>query len=123
MMKIISGFFLFGLIIILLESGCKHDPLIYPASTSCDSTNVSFKKSVLPLLIKHCSTCHGSAVQTHGIILDNYENVKIFALEGSLYGAIIQNGDYAPMPYNSARLDACSISTIHHWILEGIKNN
>lgn len=67
--------------------------------------------------------CHSTSSQVHGIILDDYENVKIFAAEGSLYGAIIRNGEYAPMPYDAPKLDGCSIASIHNWILEGMKNN
>ena len=108
----------------ILASACRHDPVVQPQNeNSCDSTNVSFEKSVLPILIRHCNGCHSSGVQTHGIILDKYEDVRIFALEGSLYGAILQNGDYAPMPYSASKLDNCSIAVIHNWISEGIKNN
>ena len=113
----------FYLLVFLLGTSCKHDPVVSPDKSSCDSTNVSFQKSVLPILTSHCSSCHGSSIATHGIILDNYQNVKIFALEGSLYGAIIRNGEYAPMPYNAPKLDVCSIAIIHHWIIEGAKNN
>jgi hypothetical protein len=67
--------------------------------------------------------CHSTSVQIHGIILDDYENVKIFAAEGSLYGAITRNGEYAPMPYDAPKLDICSIACIHNWIKEGMKNN
>ena len=103
-------------------SACKHDPPVVP-SNSCDSVNVSFTRTVLPILLANCSSCHSSTAQTHGIILDNYENVRIFAAEGSLYGAITRNGEYAPMPYNAPKLDACSISRIHNWILDGMQNN
>jgi len=124
MLKIFSKRLLGFLTLCFLASSCRHDVIIQPMNeNTCDSTNVSFKKSVMPILNKHCNSCHGSNIQTHGIILDNYEGVRIFALEGSLYGAIIQNGDYAPMPYSAAKLDVCSIALIHNWIKEGIKDN
>ena len=124
MLKTLPGWFIQMIILCLLASACRHDPIVQPVSeNSCDSTNVSFAKSVLPILNKHCNSCHSSVVQTHGIILDNYETIRIFALEGSLYGAIIQNGDYAPMPYSASKLDDCSIASIHNWIREGMKDN
>ena len=123
-MKILIKLLCPWLIICFIASACKHDPVTLPADeSSCDSTNISFKNSVLPVLNRHCGSCHSSGIQTHGIILDNYQDVRIFALEGSLYGAIIQNGDYAPMPYDAPKLDTCSSAMIHHWIMEGIKNN
>ena len=116
--------FIAFLTLCFFASACHHDPVVQPVNeNTCDSTNVSFTKSVMPILNKHCNSCHGSIVQTHGIILDKYESVRIFALEGSLYGAIIQNGEYAPMPYNAPKLDVCSIALIHNWIKEGIKDN
>lgn len=124
MLKRLSYWFASLLTLWFLTSACKHDPLVKPVSDNiCDSTNLSFRKSVLPLLNKHCNSCHSSSVQTHGIILDNYEGVRIFALEGSLYGAITRNGEYAPMPYSAPKLDVCSIALIHNWIKEGIKDN
>jgi hypothetical protein len=105
-----------------MAAACRHKPNVQPEPV-CDSTNVSFKNTVQPILYRNCTSCHSTEVHTHGIILDNYENVRIFAAEGSLYGAILRNGEYAPMPYNAAKLDVCSISTIHHWIIEGMKNN
>ena len=124
MLKTLNKWFIAFLTLCILASACRHDPIVQPVDeNTCDSTNVSFTKSVLPILNKHCNSCHSSSVQTHGIILDHYESVRIFAIEGSLYGAIIRNGEYAPMPYSAAKLDVCSIALIHHWIKEGIKDN
>ncbi len=108
----------------LLALSCRHKPVIQPdINNACDTTNVSFRKSVQPILNRNCGSCHSSGDPAHGIILDNYKSVRIFAAEGSLYGAITRNGEYAPMPYDAPKLDVCSIATIHHWIIEGMKDN
>lgn len=103
---------------------CKHNPIApIIQNMPCDSTNISFKTDILPILNQHCNGCHGSTQQNQGIILDDYANIKIFALEGSLYGAIIQDGNYAPMPYAAPKLDSCSIAKINNWKKEGLLNN
>lgn len=109
---------------LFLTGSCRHELL--PGQTEvdlCDSTNVSFQKTVLPLLIQNCSRCHSSSIHTHDIILDDYPHVRAFAKEGSLYGSVLQNGEYAPMPYDAPKLDDCTIAIIRNWVKEGIKDN
>jgi hypothetical protein len=97
----------------------KHPVII----DKCDTFSVSFSKDILPLIEKHCWECHSAEIKTHGIALDSYDNIVIFGQEGSLYGSIVHDWNYAPMPWQKPKLDTCSITMVKKWIAAGMKNN
>ncbi len=108
-----------------LASACRHEPIedaVMP-TPDCSSSPISFQRTIIPLLNQHCNNCHSSAIHLRGIILDDYQDVRSFALEGSLAGTVMQDGNYAPMPYNAPKLDSCVIAEIYNWVHEGAKDN
>ncbi len=93
---------LWGLLLSLIPSACKHDPFIVeddmipidtmtnPVDTQtvdtttvdtmlmpCDPEKVYFDLQILPILQSNCafSGCHDAASAEDGVILDSYENV------------------------------------------------
>lgn len=113
---------------ILLLNGCYYDKeaILYPSGApACDSSTVAgFNTIVLPILNANCNVCHGGAgASGGGIVLDNYNAVKLQVDNGNLHGAINQLSGYVPMPQGTNKLPACTIARIEQWIKSGALNN
>ncbi len=100
-MRMLFILFAVALGILLLQTSCKHDPILpkeemVPIDTTtnpvdtmitnpvdtmqgqpCDEDKVYFEKDILPILQSNCafSGCHDAASAEDGVILDSYENV------------------------------------------------
>jgi mono/diheme cytochrome c family protein len=114
-------------IVILISGSCKHSPeeVIAPTTppgdttTVCDSVNVSFPGSVMPILQANCVACHNSTSSDNGNIdLNNYDDVARVASSGQLMGAIEHRTGYSKMPKNGIKLSICSIAKIRKWIAD-----
>jgi len=119
------------LIIIFLFaiSGCYYnsEEFLYPqVNNECDTLNVTFTLSVQPILSNFCLSCHSnSTAASYGgnIRLENYDDVKLRADNGSLLGSLSHANGFSPMPKGSSKLDNCQISVIQIWIDNGATNN
>lgn len=118
---------LVGITALIFSTSCENNKkeVLY----RCDSTNVSYSKSVEPILKTNCYRCHSTANSGSGggTILDNYAAlftnnfVDTTAIDGgTLLNDVKHIGN--PMP-KSGKLSDCDISKIEHWIKEGAKNN
>jgi hypothetical protein len=106
-------------------TSCYYDKadLVYPPSSPCDSTSVTYSVTVVPILTTNCYVCHsGTAANGAGIKLDNYTSVKVQVDNGKLLGAIEQRAGFQPMPKGS-KLQSCDIAKIRTWIRAGALNN
>ena len=105
-------------------TGCYYDKeeILYP-QTVCDTANVTYSGSVVPVLIANCNSCHGGSTPSAGIKLDLYAGVKAQVDNGRLWGAVSQATSYSPMPKNAAQLSSCSLTKIKKWIDSGAPNN
>ena len=54
---------------------------------------------------------------------DGYNNVKVAAANGKLYGAISHSEGFAPMPQGGNKMTACHINKIKAWIDAGAPEN
>ena len=49
---------------------------LYPnGSAPCDTSNVTFSNSVMPVINQYCISCHGGSFPQGNIFLDNYTNI------------------------------------------------
>ena len=105
-------------------TGCYYDKedILYPQS-SCDTANVTYSSSVVPILISNCTVCHGGNTPSAGIKLDTYPDVKIQVTNGRLWGAVSQAVSYSPMPKNGTKMSSCNLIKIKKWIDAGALNN
>ena len=105
-------------------TGCYYDKedILYPQS-SCDTANVTYSSSVVPVLISNCTVCHGGNTPSAGIKLDTYSDVKIQVTNGRLWGAVSQAVSYSPMPKNGTKMSSCNLIKIKKWIDAGALNN
>ncbi|MDP3394469.1 c-type cytochrome [Sediminibacterium sp.] len=119
---------LFLFFALLFFSACYYDKseLVYPAASAvaCDTANVKFSTSLMPILNTSCNSCHGgTAAAGAGIVLDNYAGVRASVLDGKFMNSIIQNGQASAMPKGGGKLSACDISKFQVWINAGMLNN
>lgn len=119
-----------GIVIILFSiTSCYYDSqeYLYPElNTSCDTTNVTYTASVVPILENSCYSCHSNATASSfggAIKLQNYDDVKLHVDDGKLLGSIKRTGGYSPMPKGSSQLVSCKITTVQKWIDAGAPNN
>jgi hypothetical protein len=92
-------------------------------TTTCTTTNLSFKNDILPILNSNCNGCHSKDLNLGNVILDSHAEVNKYTANGVLVAVMAHQSGYSPMPKNSAKLDDCTINKIDGWVKEGAKNN
>lgn len=121
----------FALIIFTLGS-CYYDNSedlygVWEAQNGvCNTSNVTYSGDVVSTLNTYCLTCHDtqSAASLGGSIdLSSYNNVKVYAEDGSFYGSIIHQAPYSPMPTAGQQIPPCDQDKIKAWIDAGMPNN
>ena len=93
--------------------------------TSCDTVGMQYKRDIVPILEGNCYRCHGvgNTTGSHGILLEGYENIRPYAQNGTVYGSVAHLPGYVGMPYESQKLDDCTINKILDWTEQGSPNN
>lgn len=112
---------LFTAFLFFIINSCYYDSEedLYPwLNGPCDTTNITFKGTIVPLLKDNCYSCHSNANSQFGggIRLETIEDVK--TLSGAILPAINHSGPI-PMP-PSGKLSDCSISMFSIWINKGM---
>lgn len=122
MKKILAG--CIGLIAL---AGCYNDKAdkLYPTTTTCDTTTVTFATDVMPVMQQKCATsgCHDASTKAYGYNLSTYQGVKICVDDARLIGAIRQQSGFKAMPQGASKLDDCTINKIARWVNLGALNN
>jgi hypothetical protein len=108
------------LVAALLVFACYNDKeeLLYPSvsGAGCDTTNVTFSKTIVPLLSNNCYGCHNNASAAsfgNNIRLEDYNDV-VTSLD-RLYNAVSWNYGYSQMPKNGNKLSDCQRREIFLW--------
>ena len=107
----------------MLES-CKYNN-VEEMRNSCDTTQVTYSGTIVPILEANCYRCHGtnSNSGSGGIILQDYNVLSGFASDGKLYGNAAHLPGYIPMPYDGGKLSDCDLAKLKKWIDSGHPNN
>lgn len=90
--------------------------------TLTDTTKISYKTHLKPVLDTYCVGCHNSTSASANVKVDSYANLKVVADNGKLYGSIAQLPGFAAMP-TSGKLTDCQIKAFKLWIDQGKLNN
>lgn len=110
----------------LLFTACYRDveEVLYPGGGNCDTANVRYASTVVPLLQANgCTGCHGGGAPSGNVSLDQYNGVRTVALNGRLYGTISHSPGFSPMPKGGSKMNSCDIAKIKAWIDAGAPNN
>jgi hypothetical protein len=121
--KKISILAIAGALVALMIPSCYYDvdEVLYPGG--CNTDQVTYRGTVLPILQRECYTCHDNLSQNGGISLEGYSKLLISVDNGSLLGAIRHEQGFSAMPDGLPRLNACTIEKIEKWIEEGAQDN
>ena len=125
-MKISGILSLFAAGFLLYACYYDKEELLYPHlgdAVACDTSNVTFSKSIVPLLTKYCYGCHSNAnapAQGRGVKLQDIGDVR--ANINQVYDAITWQGFYR-MPQDGAKLTDCEIREVLIWKQNGMPNN
>ena len=113
-----------ALAVVLGISGCYYDveEEIYP-EIDCDTQSATYSGMVQPILSNNCLVCHSAAVNTAGITLEGYSNLKTYVDNGRFLGAIKHQPGFSSMPQGAPQLPDCDILKIEAWVLDGAPNN
>lgn len=112
--------------VVFFLSACYYDSeeYLYPGGgAACDTTQVTFSSTVVPILAANCNICHNSTLQSGGVITDNYNGLIPSVNNGKLWAAINHEPNAIPMPQNGQKLPACDLAKIRTWINQGAPNN
>lgn len=114
-----------GFVLASMLSACYYDNEedLYGVSTTCDTMNVTFSGTINPVIQQKCISCHGGSGASGGVRLDSYEEVKVYADNGKLYGSISHASGYSPMPSGQPKLDDCTLLQFQIWIRNGAPDN
>ncbi len=85
--------------IMLYLSGCaKESADRLSGGSTCDTTNVSYSKQILPILQDNCYTCHQGSAASSGIDLSVFATLQAHVANGDLKSAVTHTGNVTPMP-------------------------
>jgi hypothetical protein len=127
-MKIPGYLIVFSLLLQAVVSSCYYDSeeYLYPKTSSqCDTTSITYAKSVVPIIQNYCLSCHSNSTSSMGgnIKLEDYADIKLRADDHRLLGSVDHQSGYSPMPPGSKKLDECNVSTIRIWVNASAPNN
>ena len=86
-----------------------------PILPLCDTLNLSYEETIMPLLQDYCVACHNAGSAAAGYDYSDYDGVLVSVADGSLLGTIVGETGYSPMPPGTS-LDGCAIEKIKAWI-------
>lgn len=115
------------ILFLIFFMSCYYDSqeALYPYySSSCDTTNVTYSGTVVPILRNNCYSCHSNASAASfgaNIKIENYADLT--AQMPTVVTAINHNGSISPMPKNSSKLNTCLLTQIDIWVRKGMLNN
>lgn len=109
----------------LILKWIQQGALNLSCDADCDTVDVRFSTTVMPLIGYNCQGCHSGTSPSGGVALTNYTQVKASASDGTLMGSITHQSGYQPMPYplGNAKLSDCNIRAVQIWIDQGAPNN
>ncbi|MEI6060678.1 MAG: hypothetical protein WCR72_08215 [Bacteroidota bacterium] len=89
----------------------------------CDSLNVTFSGTILPITNTYCVGCHGGANPKGSLSLTDYTSIKASVDGGRFMGSVEHLTGYKAMPQGSEILSDCKIAQLKKWINDGMPNN
>ena len=116
-----KNFALFLIASVAVLSGCYYDSFeaLHPLDgyvNPCDSALQSTYSSSIKYIISYnCISCHNSTYEGGNVLLETYDQVKSYGINGKLMNSILRNPGYNAMPPTQA-LAECQVKRIQEWI-------
>ncbi|MFN5324051.1 MAG: hypothetical protein ACK5C5_03955 [Bacteroidota bacterium] len=111
--------FLFLMFFVLTMGGCYYDVEEELYGVGCETSNVTYSGTVVPMLESNgCLSCHAApATAGQGVVLDNYESILSLVQQNRF----VSGADR--MPSSSPVLSDCDINKLKAWADAGASNN
>jgi mono/diheme cytochrome c family protein len=119
--KLKSSYLVLLLIQMAFLSGCYYDKVeaLNPANgytNPCDTAqHAIYSEAIQSIMSYNCSSCHNSSYTAGNVLLDSYDNVKKYAVNGMMMDAINRKSGTSPMPPTQALAD-CQTQKLVLWI-------
>lgn len=109
----------------LLLKWIQQGALNLSCEADCDTGNVKFSTTIMPVIETRCKGCHSGTSPQGGVSMTNYTQVRATAVNGSLWGSITHKNGFTAMPYpaGSAKIPECDIRKVKIWIDKGAQND
>lgn len=114
-----TGFFF---LFVLIFSGCYYDHAdeIYP-SAACNPTAATYALDVAEIMNRNsCNSCHNSSLASGNVRTDTYNDLRVVAENGKLWGALNHMTGYVPMPQGANKISQCDLNKIKKWLDSGV---
>ncbi len=123
-LKLCTGHLMFGLAGALAVS-CRHEPPIAPEPLPivCDTINVTYAGTIVPLLEQHCLGCHSGATPSGDFDFGNWLTLNALADDGRLRSAVTHDPQGVAMPPDAPPLPPCEVRKFTLWIEAGAPDN
>ena len=114
--------------VVLFVTSCDYNNKedMFPISETCDTMNVSYSETIVPIITTYCLGCHSNT--SAPLIGDNnrledYSDLKDYIENGSFWGSLNGEPAYEQMPFNGSKLDDCTLLKVKSWIDKGYPEN
>ena len=105
------------------ELFAERDNILTTQGCNPDNTELSFKDCIAPIINDNCgSSCHSAASAFGGVILTNYEEIKVYVDNGRL-PIVIDPEDQTELMPTTGKMPEINITLIKNWINQGALNN
>ena len=112
------------ILLTLFTASCYYDNAeeLYP-DDPCDTSNVTYSLSVVPIIDRECIVCHSASANLGNVTLEGYAEIKKYVDNGKLRSSITHDGNASPMPKDGNKMSDCNIKIIQTWLDANAPNN
>jgi hypothetical protein len=89
----------------------------------CDTVNITWSGTVLPILQNNCLECHNETLNYNGIKYTSYANTLVPVSDGRFRGVTNRLPGYVQMPYLRPKLNSCTLGKLNTWLDDGAPEN
>jgi hypothetical protein len=93
------------------------------ASATCDTLNVTYSGTIVPLIQQRCLGCHSGGTPQGGLDFSSWAVVNAVAMDGRLGRSVTHDATGIPMPPSSPIMPTCEVRKFLLWIEAGAPNN
>ena len=109
-------------IFLWIAQGANNTICDSTTASSCDSTNVTYSTTIVPVLSANCISCHNSSLSSGNVDLSTYAGVQTVASNGLFVDVITHSNNKPQMPPGGP-LSQCQQAQIKKWVNDGALNN